>query len=147
MQTRTPDQGQNAGLCVKCRLQTESKTQAGIKWRPSINCSRGRVRKKIPQMHVNEHLLDHICFHKSIPFFSGTSSTTRKHNRNLEPFFPSERPHASTLDAKFSIHVTVNWNNTTIFTSSETQGHSVGTEEKARQKFSSTGGRAQGVRS
>ena len=44
--------------------------------------------KKIPQIHVNEHLLDDICFHKSIPFFSGTSSTTRKHisNRNLEPF-------------------------------------------------------------
>ena len=42
--------------------------------------------KKIPQIHVNEHLLDDICFHKSIPFFSGTSSTTRKHNHNLEPF-------------------------------------------------------------
>ena len=43
--------------------------------------------KKIPQIHVNEHLLDDICFHKSIAFFSGMSSTTRKHNHNLEPFF------------------------------------------------------------
>ena len=43
--------------------------------------------KKIPQIHVNEHLLDDICFQKSIPFFSGTSSTTGKLNRNLEPFF------------------------------------------------------------
>ena len=43
--------------------------------------------KKIPQIHVNEHLLDDIYFHKSIPFFSATSSTTRKHNRTLEPFF------------------------------------------------------------
>ena len=50
--------------------------------------------KKIPQIHANEHLLDDICFHKSIPFFSGTSSTTRKHNRNLEPFF---RPRDFTL--------------------------------------------------
>ena len=30
--------------------------------------------------------------------------------------FPSERPHASTLDAKFLIHVTMNWYNTTMFT-------------------------------
>ena len=44
--------------------------------------------------------------HKSIPPFSGTSSMTQKHNCNLEPFFPCERPHASTLDAKFSIYVT-----------------------------------------
>ena len=29
-----------------------------------------------------------------------------KRNRNLELFFPSERLHASTLDAKFSIYVT-----------------------------------------
>ena len=47
--------------------------------------------RKIPQIHANEHLLDDICFYKSIPFFSGTSSMTRKHNSNLEPFFPSER--------------------------------------------------------
>ena len=99
--------GVKCRLCVKCRLQTESKRQGGVKCRPNINCSRGRVKgKKIPQIHVNEHLLDDICFHKSIPFFSGTSPTTRKHNRNLEPFFPPERPHASTLDAKFSIYVT-----------------------------------------
>ena len=92
-------------LCVKCRPQTKSKTQAWVKCRPSINCSRGRVKgKKIPQIHVNEHLLDDICFHKSIPFFSGTSSTTRKHNRTLEPFFPSERRHTSTLDEKFSTY-------------------------------------------
>ena len=111
--TQTAD----CGPGVKCRLQTESKIQAGVKCRPMINCSRGRVQeqKKIPQIHVNEHLLDDIRFLKSIPFFSGTSSTTRKHNRNLEPFFPSERPHASTLDTKFSIHVTVNWYNTTTF--------------------------------
>ena len=38
-------------------------------------------------------------------FFSITSSTTQKHNRNLKIFLPSERPHASTLDAKFSIYV------------------------------------------
>ena len=41
--------------------------------------------KTLPQIHVNEHLLD-VCFHKSIPFFSGTSPTTRKHICNLEPF-------------------------------------------------------------
>ena len=79
-------------------------------------CCKG---EKIPQIHVNEHLLDDIGFQKSIPFFSGTSSTTRKHNCNLEPFSPSEGPHASTLDGKFSIHVTVNlYNtyNTTMFT-------------------------------
>ena len=87
--------GVKCRLCVKCRLQTESKRQGGVKCRPNINCSRGRVKgKKIPQIHVNEHLLDDICFHKSIPFFSGTSSTTRKHNRNLEPFF---RPRDFTL--------------------------------------------------
>ena len=97
--------GVKCRLCVKCRLQTKSKTQAWVKCRPSINCSRGRVKgKKIPQIHVNEHLLDDICFHKSIPFFSGTSSTTRKHNRTLEPFFPSERRHTSTLDEKFSTY-------------------------------------------
>ena len=38
-------------------------------------------------------------------FFSITSSTTQKHNRNLKIFLLSERPHASTLDAKFSIYV------------------------------------------
>ena len=38
-------------------------------------------------------------------FFSITSSTTQKHNRNLKIFLPSERPHASTLDAKFLIYV------------------------------------------
>ena len=38
-------------------------------------------------IHVNEHLLDDICFHKSISFFSGTSSTTRRHHRNLKPCF------------------------------------------------------------
>ena len=43
--------------------------------------------KKIPQIHVNEHLLDNICLRKSTPFFSWTSSTTQKHNRNPEPFF------------------------------------------------------------
>ena len=46
--------------------------------------------KKIPQIHVNEHLLDDICFHKSIPFFSGTSSTTRKHNLSLRSAFCSQ---------------------------------------------------------
>ena len=35
--------GVNCWLSVKWRLQTESKTQAGVKCRPSINCSRGRV--------------------------------------------------------------------------------------------------------
>ena len=30
-------------LWVKCRLQTKSKMQAGVKCRLSINCSRGRV--------------------------------------------------------------------------------------------------------
>ena len=30
-------------LWVKCRLQTKSKTQAGVKCRLSINCSHGRV--------------------------------------------------------------------------------------------------------
>ena len=29
------------------------------------------------QIHVNEHLLDNIGFHKSIPFFSGMSLTTQ----------------------------------------------------------------------
>ena len=74
--------------------------------------------KKIPQIHVNEHLLDDICFHKSIPFFSGTSSTTRKHNRNLEPFF---RPRDLTLQLwmrsfRYTWPGTVNWYNTTMFT-------------------------------
>ena len=88
--------------------------------------------KRIPQIHINKHLLDpdtslpadvlwgsfvthsflwqtnpkgrlrggypdtwrHILLYKSIPFFPGTSSTTQKqHNRKLEPFFLSERPH------------------------------------------------------
>ena len=48
--------------------------------------AKGLKAKKIPRICVNDHLLD-ICFHKSIPFFSGTLSTSRKHNRNLEPFF------------------------------------------------------------
>ena len=59
-------------------MQTEHKLQTVVE---------GIKGKKIPQIHVNEHLLDDICFHKSIPFFSGTSSTTQKHSRNLEPFF------------------------------------------------------------
>ena len=33
----------DCGPGVKCRLQTKSKAQAGVKCRPSINCSRGRV--------------------------------------------------------------------------------------------------------
>ena len=43
--TQTADcrPGVQCRLCVKCRLQTKSKTQAGVKFRPSINCSRGRV--------------------------------------------------------------------------------------------------------
>ena len=57
-----------------------------------------RAKKSRKYIHVNEHLLDDICFHKSIPFFSGTS--TQKHNRNLEHLFPSERPHASTLEGR-----------------------------------------------
>ena len=66
--------GVKCRLCVICRLQTQSKMQVGVKCRPSINCSRGRLKgKTIPQIHVNEDLLD-ICFHKSIPLFSGTSS-------------------------------------------------------------------------
>ena len=90
--------GVKCRLCVKCswcRLQTESKTQAVVKCRPSINCSRGLVerfnkgKKNPPQkIHVIEHYLltwRHLL-HKSIPFFSGMSSTTQKHNRNLEPF-------------------------------------------------------------
>ena len=76
------------------RLQTESKTQDGVKCRPSINCSRGLVErfnegKKDPANTRNRTLtclLDDISFHKSIPFFSGMSSMTQKHNRNLEPF-------------------------------------------------------------
>ena len=57
----------------------------GVKCTPSINCRRGRVKgQKSTQIHVNDHLLD-ICFHKSISFFSGTSSTTR----NSWTFFPS----------------------------------------------------------
>ena len=35
--------GVKSRLCVKCRLQTKSETQVGVKRRPSINCSRGRV--------------------------------------------------------------------------------------------------------
>ena len=35
---RTADQG------LKCRLQTETKMQARVKCRLSINCSRGRVK-------------------------------------------------------------------------------------------------------
>ena len=77
-----------------CKMQTESKTQDGVKCRLSINCSRGLVErfnkgKKDPANTCNRTLtclLDDISFHKSIPFFSGTSSTTQKHNRNLEPF-------------------------------------------------------------
>ena len=44
--TKTADcrlQTADCGPGVKCRLQTESKTQTGVKCRPSINCSRGRV--------------------------------------------------------------------------------------------------------
>ena len=32
--------------------------------------------------------------------FFRVSSTTRKHNRNLKPFLPSERPHASFFDTR-----------------------------------------------
>ena len=32
--------------------------------------------KKISQIHVNEHLLDDICLHKSTPFFSGKRDRT-----------------------------------------------------------------------
>ena len=40
---RTADCGLQTADQGKCRLQTESKTQAGVKSRPNINCSRGRV--------------------------------------------------------------------------------------------------------
>ena len=83
----------DCGPGVKCRLS--------VKWRPSINCSRGRVfkAKKIPQIHVNDHLLD-TCFHKSFPCSFETSSTIWKHNSNLKPLFPSGRPHASFFDTR-----------------------------------------------
>ena len=67
-------------------MQTEHKLDVIVK---------GFKGKKILQIHLKEHFLDDICIHKSTPFFSGMSSTTQKHNRNLEPFFLSERPHAS----------------------------------------------------
>ena len=84
-------------LWTRGKMQTESKKRVGVKFRmrtadgvkcrPSINCSRQRVKgKKIRQIHENDQLLD-ICFHKSIPLFSGTFLTTRKHNCTLEPFF------------------------------------------------------------
>ena len=85
----------DCGPGVKCRLRVKQggrkiqneDCRLGVKCRLSINCSHRRVKgKKILQIHENDHLLD-ICFHKSIPLFSGTSSTTRKHNCNLEPFF------------------------------------------------------------
>ena len=77
------------GLCktqtVDCRLQTESKTQAGVKCRPSIKCGCG----------IN------VVDDPKTKSWSWT-------------FFPFGRPHASMLDSKFSIHVTVNWYNATI---------------------------------
>ena len=118
--------GVKCRLSVKCTLQTESKTQAGCKMqnedcRLGINYSHwgggggGFKGKKILQIHVNDRLLD-IYLHNFISFFSVMLSlTTQKHNCNLEPFFPSERPHASSLDVKYSIHMTVNWYNTTMF--------------------------------
>ena len=60
-----------------CRLR--------VKRRPSIHGTTVVAEEKKTQIHVNDHLLD-ICFHKSIPVFSGTSSKTGKYNRNLEPF-------------------------------------------------------------
>ena len=41
--------------------------------------------KKISQIHVNEHLLDDICLHKSTAFFSGMSSTAWNLNLFLRP--------------------------------------------------------------
>ena len=97
-----------------CKMQNED-CRLGVKCRLSINCSHGRVwGQKIPQIHVNDHVLD-IYYYKSIPFFSEMSSTTRKHNCNLEPFSVGKTSHL-TLDVKFWIHVTMNLYNTTMFT-------------------------------
>ena len=43
LQTADRGPGLKCRLVVKCRLQTENKTQAGVKCSLSINCSRGRV--------------------------------------------------------------------------------------------------------
>ena len=44
--------------------------------------------QKIPQIHVNEHLVD-ICFHKSIQdsLLWNVVDDPKTYNRNLEPFF------------------------------------------------------------
>ena len=66
-----------------CRLRVKH-IKLGAKCRSSINCMIVVERftgQKIPQIHVNDHLLD-ICFHKSITSFSGTSSTAQN-NCNL----------------------------------------------------------------
>ena len=95
----------DCGPGVKCRLS--------VKWRPSINCSRGRVfkAKKIPQIHVNDHLL-YICFHKSIPCFNSLKRRRRsEHIIAISNLFFLLRD----LTLHFSIHVTVNWYNATMF--------------------------------
>ena len=72
----------------------------GAKCKPSINRdAEGFKGINIPQIHVNDHLLD-ICFHKSIPFFSGTSPTTRKHICNLEPFSVRETSRFEVFDTR-----------------------------------------------
>ena len=115
--------GVKCSLSVKWRLQSESKTQAGckmqnkdcrlgVKYRPNIYCSRDGLKGKInPASTCKRSLTIYLllmCFHKSISFFSGKSLMTRKLNCSLELFFLSQRPHASTLEMKFSIHVTMN---------------------------------------
>ena len=81
----------DCGLAVKfrlsentdCRLRVK-RIKLGAKCRPSINCIivvERFIGQKIPQIYVNDHLLD-ICFHKSITSFSGTSSTAQN-NRSL----------------------------------------------------------------
>ena len=80
-----------------CKMQTEHKLQS---WKGI------RVKNSRKYMQTNSYLMTTSAFTNPFrTFFSITSSTTQKHNRNLKIFLPSERPHASTLDAKFSIYV------------------------------------------
>ena len=51
-------------------------------------CTWKSLGQTIPQTHVNDHLLD-ICSNKSIPSFSGTSSTTLKQSQSLTFFRPT----------------------------------------------------------
>ena len=76
--TKTADcgPGVKCRLCVKCRLETESKTQAGVKCRPSINCSRRRVQGPKTPANTSKRTLP--WRHLLSQMHSGLSSLERR---------------------------------------------------------------------